>query len=462
MKNDVMKVLAIVLIGAILVAIAYLNGPGRNKGRSDDSQPPEGPQTAESSNPGTEGEKPTAPATGGGKTKPAPAATVRSVVRRPLEPEATKRLHGGPVIISSLFEASGKAEHRNYGKALLGGYLYVTTVIAESEVIDKKEDKKTGEVCVKERRRFLQARDNISLSDVDVVVALDTLPVDQVKTWVDNACTLVASACMTVADAAPPTAPFASTAGLGTKTIQAVLGTVFEVLQSIDGVSARGLLGDFGVTVPENIEMFVNEKISQWMKKKIGVKIQEIEGKSFILTYTQTANGQPLNVSSYQHEDGKPITEAEWEILRTANVFLDSNVVPDARCRVGDTWTVWADEAQGLFGAMGDGRAEGNIKVERVKDQPDGTWTLQVEPSEVTFVSKDDTARGKMQVKDGNGLVDAKNASVKSLQVTATGNLRSLNKKRHALFFDFVEKIEGDSNLRFTLKVDPAAGPSKK
>ena len=462
MKSDAMKVLAIVLIGAILITVAYLNGPGRNRGRTSDSQPPEGPQTKESVPPVTAGEKPAAPSAVKKATKPAPAPTVRSVARRPLEPEATKRLHGGPVIISSLFEASGKAEHRNYGKALRGGYLYVTTVIAESEVIDKKEDKKTGEVHVKERRRFLQARDAISLSDVDAAVALDTVPVDQVKTWVDNTCVLVASACMAVSEVAPPAAPYALTVGLGTKTVQSVVGAVFEALQGIDGASARGLLGDFGVKVPENIEVFVNEKISQWAKKKIGgVKIQEIEGKSFLITYTQTANGQPLNVN-YQQENGRPITEAEWEILRAANVFLDANAVPDARCRVGDTWTIWADEARELFGAVGEGRAEGNIRVERVADQPDGVWTLQIEPSEITFVTKDDTARGKMQVKDGNSLVDAKNASVKSLQATATGNLRSLNKKRDALFFDFVEKIEGDSNLRFTLKVDPAEGQLKK
>jgi hypothetical protein len=250
--------------------------------------------------------------------------------------------------------------------------------------------------------------------------------------------------------------------GLGTQAVQAVMGTVFEALQLIDGASARGLLGDFGVTVPENIESYVNEMISQWVKEKIGgIKIQEIEGSSFIITYTQTASGQPLNVD-YKHEDGKPITDVEWEILRTANVFLDSNAVPDARCRVGDTWTIWADEAQELFGVAGNGRAEGNINVERVADQADGTWTLQIERSEITFVSKDETTRGKMTVKDGNGLVDQKNASVKSLQATANGNLHSLNKKRHALFFDFVEKIEGDSNLRFTLTVNPMDAQPKK
>ena len=41
----------------------------------------------------------------------------RSVVRRPLEPEATRRLHDGPVLVTALFEASGKGEHASHKSA---------------------------------------------------------------------------------------------------------------------------------------------------------------------------------------------------------------------------------------------------------------------------------------------------------------------------------------------------------
>lgn len=233
----------------------------------------------------------------------------------------------------------------------------------------------------------------------------------------------------------------------------------FAALHKVDGTSARGLLGAFGVKIPPNLEAFANERITQWVEKYmlggVHTALQSIEGKSFLITYTQDANGKPLNVD-YTNEDGTPITDAEWEILRSANVFLDSNAVPDTRCRVGDSWTIWADEMQELFGAAGDGRAEGKVRVERVADQPDGNWALQMEPAEIQFRTCDGTAAGKMNIKDGNGLVDAKNASVKSLHATASGNLRSLNKKRHAMFFDFVKRIEGNSNLRFTLTAEPA------
>ncbi len=387
------------------------------------------------------------------------APVKRSVERRPLEPEATKRLHDGPVVISSLFEASGKAEHASSGKAVRGSYLYTATVIAQSEVKEKKEDKETGKVRVVERRKFLQSRDSISLTDVDVAIALDTLPVDQVGTWVDNACNLVGGACAVISGVAPVTAPFMAIAGGVAAIAKATVTSAFAMLHKIDGVSARGMLGAFGVKIPENLDAFVNNWVSRQVMNQISDvhnAIQSIEGKTFLITYTQDVNGQPLNVD-YTNEDGTPITDAEWEILRSANVFLDSNMVPDTRCRVGDAWMVWADEVQELFGAAGEGRAEGKIRVERVKDQPNGDWTLQIEPAEIQFRTSDGTAAGKMQVKDGNGLVDANNASVKSLQATATGNLRSLNKKRHFLFFDFVKRIDGDSNLRFTLTANPAA-----
>ena len=379
------------------------------------------------------------------------APLVRSVERRPLEPEATKRLHDGPVVVTSLFEANGRAEHASYGKAIRGSYLYTTTVKARSKVLEKSEDAMTGKVRVVEKRTFLQARDHLALFDLDVVIALDTLPVGQVKSFVDGTVTIVGGmATLATKGAAAPVVGM----------VKAGVWSAFKALEQIDGDSARGMLGLFGVKIPEILEEYVNDRLSKYAGRQLQdahVALQFIEGKSYLITYTQEEDGRTekhLRVD-FTHENGEPISEPEWEILRSANAFLDSNMVPDARCRVGDRWTIWADEAQELFGAAGEGRADGKISVERVEDQPDGTWTLRIEPSEIRFRSNAGTAAGSMQVKDGNGLVDAENASVKSLQATAAGNLASLNKKRHAMFFDFVKRLNGDSNLRFTLTVDP-------
>lgn len=474
MKNTVIVVLGIAIVAG--ASVLFLRQPRGPNGKGGGSDPQQNGQIAENPNGNKQdGQPPKNPAVGettettviDGKTNTTVvvAPTKRSVERRPLEPEATKRLHEGPVVISSVFEASGLGEHASYGKAIRGSYLYTTTVMAQSEVKEKEEDKETGKVRVVERRKFLQSRDHLALSDIDVAIALDTLPVDEVKTWCDGACRIVGAASAIVARCFPVTAPWASMIGVGgTMTAKAHVAATFAALHKIDGVSARGLLGAFGVKIPENLEAFVNERFSQWVQekmRKVHTALQSIEGKSFLITYTQDANGKPLNVD-YTNEDGSPITDAEWEILRNANVFLDSNAVPDTRCRVGDSWTIWADEVQELFGVAGDGRAEGKIRVERLADQQDGDWTLRLEPTEVQFRTSDGTAAGKMNIKDGNGLVDAKNVAVKSFHATATGNLRSLNKKRHFLFFDFIKRIDGNSNLRFTLSVAPPADSSAK
>ena len=169
MKSDIMKVIAIALLGAIIVAVVYVNTPRT-------------PKSGESNPPSSQPAKVEEITIIDGKTNvvEVTAPIVRSVERRPLEPEATKRLHDGPVIVSSVFEASGKGEYASYGTARSGSYLYTTVVTAKSEVVEMDEDKMSGRVRVVERRKFIAARDHIALSDLDVALALDTLPVDQV------------------------------------------------------------------------------------------------------------------------------------------------------------------------------------------------------------------------------------------------------------------------------------------
>lgn len=375
------------------------------------------------------------------------APLTRTDSRHPLEPEATKRLRNGPVIITSLFEATGKAEHASYGKAFTGSYLYTTMVQARSEV--KEKDEASGRIRVVERRCFVKARDTIALKDIDMKLALDTLPLTEVRQWCVGAGSLVT----------------AISTACGHPEIGAIAGTLtagaegwFRVLDKIDGTSVRVMLDAFGVKVPDNIEVFLNDRFTRMAKRELSnvhSMLQTIEGKCYIITYTQTATGLPLSVD-FESEDGTPITDAEWEILRRANVFLDSNIVPDARCRVGNRWTIWADEVVRLFEDIEDGTADGKIRVVRDEDQPDGDWTIRMEQSTIRFLSATGDTAGKMEFKKGEALVDAKNASVKVLQATASGNLAKLNQARHLLFFTFVKRINGDSNLRFTLSTEPA------
>ena len=369
--------------------------------------------------------------------------TTRGARHRPLEPEATKRLHDGPVIVSSFFEASGRAEHASFGKAVQGSYLYTVSVTGRSEVVEN-EVADSGRILVKERRTFLASRDNLSLSKIDAAIALDTLPVEQVHDWCVQGCS--AAAVISTYCGHPEL-------GAGFASASAAIEGYYRVLKQIDGVSIRGFLGAFGVNVPDNVDGWASGQLAKIAKRELdsvhGV-IQSIEGKSFLITYEQEASGKPLDIS-YRNEDGSPISDAEWEILRQANLFLDQDMVPNARCRVGDSWKVWADEVQDLFGIAGDGRAEGKIAVTRDDNQPNGDWTLRLSGTEIFFRSDTGTISGKMELKDGNGLVDARKASVKSLQATAEADLRTMNKKRHAMFFEFVKRFKGNANLRFTL-----------
>jgi len=383
---------------------------------------------------------------------PQVTSVVRKKQRRPLAPEATKRLHDGPVIVTSFFEASGKADWAEKGGEIRGSYLYTVTVKAKSEVLKDKNhvDEKTGTIHIEEKRTFLESRPTLSLSDIDAALALNTLPVDQAHEWAMRA----GSIATTIA-AKMGRLETATTIGVG---MAAVEGW-YRAAKQIDGASVRGILGIFGVEVPSTVDKYVSERIKKIIEGKfewLHAQINSIEGKSFIIAYDQEANGKPLDVT-YRNTDGSRISDEEWEILRQANLFLDQNVVPDARCEVGDSWKVWADEVQDLFGIAADGRAEGQIRVKRVADQPNKDWTLDLAEAEIAFRSDNGTISGTMKFKTGNGIVDHKAASVRSIHATATGDIRSLSKTRHAMFFDFVKRVRGNANFRFTLTADSAS-----
>ena len=374
---------------------------------------------------------------------------------RHLEPEATKRLHNGPVEVSSFFEASGRADWAEKGYEVRGSYRYTVIVKAQSEVKTNVVNDKTGTIHVEELRTFTESRPWLALSDIDAALALDTLPVDQVHDW----CISAGSIAATLAAEFGRVETAASIAA-----VTATIESAYQIAKKIDGASVRGILGIFDVKVPEEIDRFVAKKIEEILKGKykwLHSQIDSIEGKSFLISYDQEATGKPLDVT-YRNTDGSPISDAEWEILRQANLFLDQNVVPDKRCHVDDEWKVWADEVQNLFGIVGNGRAEGRISVRRAADQPNKDWTLQLAPTEVAFRSDAGTISGKMQLKDGNGIVDHEKASVRSLHAIATGDIQSMNKARHAMFFDFVKRFRGKADFRFTLMVEPVTKTNDK
>ena len=440
MKNTLIAILAIAV--AALLAVHFWRQSDAGKKSSDGN----GPEVV--ANDGSQNESEVQTDTQEKKSSEKAEGT-RSATHRPLEPEATKRLHEGPVTVTSLFEASGKGEWADNGFSRRGRYHYTIAVKAKSEVLDKNEEAATGEIFVKERRTFMESRDNISLSEVDVALALDTLPVDQIHDWVMSAGGLVASI-------AAKLGQLQVAAGAGVA-VAAVEGW-YRTAKAIDGTSIRDILGWFDVKVPPALDDWASQQLEKIVKdalekSKVRAVIQSIEGKSFLITYTQEASGKPVDIQ-YENEDGSPISDEEWEILRQANLFLDQDMVPDTRKEIGESWDVWADEIQSLFGLSSTGRAEGKIVVTRGPDK-DGDWTLELEGTEISFRGDDGSTSGRMTFKEGNGLVDGTDHYVKALHATATGSLASMNRKRHAMFFDFVKRLDGKANIRFSLVTEP-------
>ena len=438
MKKTIVAVLVLAVLALLAVKLwPKPDDPGTSPGGNGPDVVTNGPQTGT----GTETDTP--------EENPPEGSVVIHATHRPLEPEATKRLHEGPVIVTSFFEAKGKGEWADKGVAARGIYLYTIGVKAKSEVLDKKEEAATGEIFVKERRTFMESRDTISMSEADAALALDTLPVDQVHDWVMSAGGLVASIAAKLGQL-----QVAAGAGVAVASVDGW----YRTAKAIDGTSIREMLGWFGVKIPpvmddwasQQLEIIVKDALE---KSKVRSVIQSIEGKSFLITYTQEASGKPLNIQ-YENEDGFPISEEECEILRQANLFLDQDMVPDTRKEIGQSWNVWADEIQSLFGLSSTGRAEGEIVVTRGPDK-DGDWTLELEGTEISFRSDDGSTSGHMTLKEGNGLVDGTDHYVKALHATATGSLASMNRKRHAMFFEFVTRLDGKANLRFSLVTDP-------
>ena len=61
----------------------------------------------------------------------------------------------------------------------------------------------------------------------------------------------------------------------------------------------------------------------------------------------------------------------------------------------------------------------------------------------------------RQMIKDMIDRIDDYELLIFIYHATATGDIRSMSKKRHALLFDFVKRFRSNANLRFTLTTEP-------
>ena len=367
--------------------------------------------------------------------------------RKPLEPEATKRLADGPQVITMTFEATGQGRWDKNGFSMNGYYSLVATVRAESEIISKEEDAR-GRVNVIEHRKFTQVRDHLSFSEVDFGLALfETLPVEDVFDSAEAVCSLVS----------------VLFPGAGEVANEAVR-TTKEILRQVDGTSVRGILKAFGVKIPQNIDDFVNELTEAVLKegtdiKKVNDVAHAIEGTTWEITYRQDSEGVPMHVN-FKQIGGKPLeTEDDTldarDILRLANVFIDAQIIPDKTIKPMQRWDVDAEVVAALLDSVTNGgTCEGKLHLQRLDDLPNGDWSLMFDRTKVNAISANGSTKGVIEITGGNGIGDSDNAFIKCLQLNGRCSFGTEKKSRRWKVFDVMENVGGKCEFRTMLKTD--------
>lgn len=368
------------------------------------------------------------------KEKPKPRPRI---VRKRMEPEATRRLAASPQRIRTVLTTSGRAENAKWGVKGVVSFVLNYHVDCVAEILEKKENA-VGEIKVVEKRTYNRVRQDLQLSDADVRFAIyDTLPLAKLASAID-------AVCMSMMESGEVDS-MAVVAGL-----QGLKKGGAYVANAVDGKSVRGLLemigGDWSDEIEGKITEFVNGKVKSIFKPS------ETEGKSYLITYYQDKqSGAPLSVD-FTYADGRPIqTEEEWLILRRANAFIDSNIIPSLNSSPGDTWTVDTSECDCLFDPFVEGSYSGEVVVERKDDDKSGNWMLSLRSGNVSIVSDNGRTTGEINIEGGSAQVDRANHYVKAMVVTGKAAMKNLTD--HHLIFN--SRIEGICNFRGSLVTEP-------
>ena len=436
--------LPIVLGLGILAAVLLFNSSKTEEpqgGNGGETQPQNQGPSKEGATPKEDKPKAGAPAdTPTPPTAPKPPKT--EIKRRRLEPEATKRLTTSPQKISVVLETSGRAENAKWGFGGMGSFLLTYYVDCDARILSKDETP-GGEIKVVEERTFNKCRQVLRVSDTDIKFRLyETLPLAETFT--------VVKAVGAVLSAIPQTLIAGGTVVTASTALDAYL-------KKIDGTSAREWLDLFGIKIPETVEMQINKFVTDRVENIL--KTVAIEGKSYHITYYQDKeSGSPLRVN-FTYADGSEIaTEEEFLVLRRANAFMDSQVVPDKNCSPGDSWTIDTSDFESLLDPYVDGAYCGQVSVERLDNDKSGNWRIGLKPCDV-FV-KSDTGRttGTLHLKGGEASVDADNVFVKAMQVVGNGRMKNLT--THHLLFN--SRFEGDCTFRGVLTTEALTKKARK
>ena len=130
---------------------------------------------------------------GGNKVSPEiipPVPPLKPVEKKSVPVSAVDRVV--PRILKAEFAMTGRGRDAKWGIGKLANFQYTVCVEAQSEILSK-ETLPTGKIEVHEKRTFLRVYDSIVASDVDFVLALDTLPIDEFSKIIDITGVLISS-----------------------------------------------------------------------------------------------------------------------------------------------------------------------------------------------------------------------------------------------------------------------------
>ena len=359
--------------------------------------------------------------TNGGDSKTNGGSTDTQVTKTPVKPSAVDRII--PRTIKAEFAMTGKGSDAKWGIGKQANFRYTVNVDAKSEIISKHVFP-TGNIEVREKRTFTKVFDSVVVSEVDFVLALDSLPIQEFSIAIDAAATLFASWTLN---------PEPSL-----KVVSVKNGLLHE-LQKVDGQGLRALLNCCGVQLKEDVEQKLNELAGNEFTRAIGGIRTAISGKAYLITYLQDASGMPMTVD-FKNEDGSEVTdEEELMVLKRVNAFIDYHLVPDKDCSPGARWTVYAEDMEELFDPFVDGRYSGTVNVERQPNEANGDWCLKMYPGTINVVGNGGSTIGSLRLEDGKAKVDPKNVSVNDIFVKGQAKMAKLT-RHHWLF---TAKVDG-------------------
>lgn len=373
--------------------------------------------------------------TGSVRHKPVLPLGPKDVKRSSMPQETLERL---PEVQSSRtnkgrFIISGRGEDANWGFSKEANFRYTADVVADSKILEKKS-LPGGGIKVVERRTFRDVRDSIIVSEADLKLSLKTVNIKLISKAIDLAC---ATWGVATGDA---------TLSAGVKVTKDLAE---RKLKEVDGKGIRSLLGVVGLDIGEKWEKKINEIASRYTTKALG-NIRRISGKSYLVTYYQAKNSDPM-YATFKNEDGSEITDEEEQlILRRVNAFMDYCLVPDKKCRPGDTWKVQSEDFQELFDPFVDGDYTGTLTLKREENNEDGSWVISVKPAEVRVISSNGKTTGELNVKSGCAEVNPKTVMLESMFVNGDANL--MKKSKHHWLF--TAHLGGDCEFEGQLFVD--------